>query len=74
MPANDYKCRGCGLVHEEIRCLDDIDVEDVCIVCGDVCERQFPDSGHFRLRGAGWSKDGYTKALGSPPGYGGTPK
>ena len=64
MPRYAYKCRGCGLTHDESRCVDDRDVEGACIMCGCPCIHQVSTGTNFVLKGKGWGADGYAKRHG----------
>lgn len=57
MAMHDYKCGKCN--HEEIDKIVMGSDHITCPKCGDVMEREFPRTGHFKLVGDDWSKDGY---------------
>jgi len=66
MPVYDYNCTECGNVEEDVTVtLAELDTELVtCTVCGGDTIRAIGNAGGFRLKGSGWSKDGYATTLG----------
>ena len=56
MPMYDYVCNKCN--HEEKDMLVNTSTPIPCPKCGDIMKREFPRTGHFKLVGEDWSKDG----------------
>lgn len=56
MPIYDYACTKCQ--HEEPDMLVNPSQPIACPKCGDIMKREFPNTGHFQLKGDDWSKDG----------------
>ena len=59
-PVYDYECENCKVNHTEIKKISERNDEEVCIICGNVCQRQI-GSPPFILKGPGWARDGYAK-------------
>jgi len=57
MPMHDYDCEKCG--HEEKDLISTGSLTLPCPKCGNILTRHFPRTGHFKLKGEGWSKDGH---------------
>ena len=58
MPLYSYHCVKCNENYENIRSIEQRDIELACPICNDKCERII-DLSFFQLKGGGWYKDGY---------------
>lgn len=62
MPIYEYECDHCHKTHEEIMMVND-PTERTCPVCGNTSHKVVSLSS-FKLKGAGWYKDGYSSVKG----------
>lgn len=63
MPLYEFQCDQCKYTIEEIVAVKDRDTHIVqCYECGRPMRRKVPDKMTFKLRGSGWSIDGYSNA------------
>lgn len=58
MAMHDYRCEKCK--HEEKDLISTGSLSHItCPKCGYVMKRLFPTTGHFKLNGDDWNKDGH---------------
>lgn len=66
MPIYEWECLECGKITEKIVQLNSADEEEFTgpyeqCECGNRTFKKLMSSNTFRLKGAGWEKDGYSK-------------